>query len=251
MASGIIPKAYISHSDSLSGLRFKNLGARPTAEQYAALASGDFSELWNGDYWNDGTTMWRIVDNRGIARRRGDTNFDKPSLIIMPDNCLIPADVSTHLMNDTDTTAGGYKDTKYRSTYRSQCRSIVDAWCGSSHVASHRELISTAVADGKASSWAWETCDVELPTEFNIYGGSVWSNSYPGGSGNNVGSQWGQFALFQLAPYMAINRSQNYWLRDVASASWFALVDNYGYARTDRASNTSVGIRPFFILIGA
>lgn len=249
MASGIIPK--IDNFNSFCGLRFKNLGARPTAEQYAALASGDFSELWNGDYWNDGTRMWRIADNRGIARRRGNTNFDKPSLIIMPDNCLIPADGSTHLMNDTDTTAGGYDGTKYRSTYRSQCRSIVDAWCGSSHVASHNELISTAVADGKASSWDWKACDVELPTEFNIYGGSVWSNSSPTGSGYNVGSQWGQFALFQLAPYMAINRSQNYWLRDVASASWFAAVYRDGAAGYGGASSAGVGFRPFFILIGA
>jgi hypothetical protein len=154
-------------------------------------------------------------------------------------------------MNDTDTTAGGYKNTKYRLTYRSICRGIVDSWCGSSHVATHKELISTAVTDGKASSFAWESCDVELPTEFNIYGGSVWSSSSPAGSGNNVGSQWGQFALFQLAPYMAINKSQNYWLRDVASASLFACVANAGSASSFVASLTHVGFRPFFIFIGA
>jgi hypothetical protein len=249
MASGVITKPV--NAGSFSGLRFKNLGTSPTSAQCAAVASDDMSELWNGDYWQDGNRIWRIVDNRGIARRRGDTNFDKPSLIIMPDDCLVPADGSTHLMNDTDTTAGGYKDTKYRLTYRSICRSIVDSWCGSSHVATHKELISTAVTDGKASSFAWESCDVELPTEFNIYGGSVWSSSSPAGSGNNVGSQWGQFALFQLAPYMAINRSQNYWLRDVASASWFARVDYNGSAYSGGASATYVGFRPFFIFIGA
>ena len=246
MATGLVRITDNTKTGYLSGLRFKNLGTVPTPAQCAALASNDMSDFWNGDYWQSGNRIWRIVDNRGIARRRGDSNFDKPSLIIMPDDCLVPADGSTHLMNDTDTTVGGYKDTKYRSSYRSVCRNIVDAWCGSSHVATHKELISTAIADGKASSWAWESCDVELPTEFNIYGGSVWSNSP-----YNVGSQWGQFALFQLAPYMAINRSQNYWLRDVASASWFASVCYYGNAYDGWSSTTSVGFRPYFILIGA
>lgn len=242
----------IQTANSLSGLRFKNLGSSPTSDQYSALASGDFSDFWNGDYWNDGSRIWRIVDNRGIARRRGDSSFDKPSLIIMSDTCLIAPDGSTtHLMNDTDTTTGGYAGTKYRSTYRSQCRTIINNWCGSSHVASHRELLSNTVTNGKASGWAWTDCDVELPSEFNIYGAPVWSNYSDGGSAHNVGSQWGQFALFQLAPYMAINRSQNYWLRDVASASSFAVVSHYGGANNGGASLTGVGLRPFFILIGA
>lgn len=251
MATGLVRITDNTKTGYLSGLRFKNLGTVPTPAQCAALASNDMSEFWNGDYWQSGNRIWRIVDNRGIARRRGDTNFDKPSLIIMPDDCLVPADGSTHLMNDTDTTAGGYKNTKYRSTYRSICHSIVDSWCGSSHVATHKELISSAVTDGKASSFSWESCDVELPTEFNIYGGSVWSNSSSAGSGNNVGSQWGQFALFQLAPYMAINRSQSYWLRDVVAASWFAIVASNGPANGFGASATHIGFRPFFILIGA
>lgn len=236
----------------LSGLRFKNLGTSFTSEQATKLANGDLTDFWNGDYWTDSSQgiIWRIVDNTGIARRRGDTNFDKPSLIIMPDGNLIKGDGSTtHLMNDTDTTANGYAGTKYRSTYRSQCKTKIANFFGSSHIAAHRELLSTGVTSGKASSWAWTDCDVELASEFNIYGAPVWSNYTDGGAGYNVGSQWGQFRLFALAPYMAISRSENYWLRDVVSSSRFAYVGYLGYADYNGASLTRVGLRPLFILI--
>lgn len=235
----------------LSGLRFKNLGTSFTSAQATALAAGDFSDFWNGDYWNDTAQgiVWRIVDNTGIARRRGDTNFDKPSLIIMPDAPLIAADGSTHLMNDTDTTAGGYAGTKYRSTYRSTCKTKFDNFFGSAHIASHRELLCNAVTSGKPSGWAWADCDIELPSEANIYGHNAWSGYTDGGSGYNIGTQWGQFRLFALAPYTAINRSHNYWLRDVVSASWFAFVGDIGHAAIYGASNPWVGLRPLGIII--
>ena len=234
-----------------SGLRFKNLGTSFTAEQAQAIANGDFSDLWNGDYWNDTTQgiVWRIVDNTGIARRKGDTNFDQPSLVIMPDNPLIPSDGSTHLMNDTDTTAGGYAGTKYRTTYRGTCKTKFNNFFGSAHIANHRELLCNAVTSGKASSWAWTDCDIELPSEANIYGHNAFSCYTDGGSGFNIGTEWGQFRLFALAPYMAINRDHNYWLRDVVSASWFALVHADGVASHYGASNPHVGLRPLGIII--
>jgi hypothetical protein len=237
-----------------TGLRFKNLGTSFTSAQQTALANGDFSEFWNGDYWVIGGHNWRIVDNSGIARRKGDTNFDSNSLVIMPDDNLVVAEV--YLIDDADDSRHGYNNCAYRTRTdgkgRAQCKSIISSAFGSSHIASHRELMSTARGKSGATSWAWTDADVELPSEANIYGHSAFSSGILSGCyspGYNIGSEWGQFMLFRLAPYMAINRSQNYWLRDIASASYFALVANTGYAGSNAPSYTGVGLRPHFILV--
>lgn len=237
-----------------TGLRFKNLGTSFTSAQQTALANGDFSEFWNGDYWVIGGHNWRIVDNSGIARRKGDTNFDSNSLVIMPDDNLVVAEA--YLIDDANDSGHGYNNCAYRTRTdgkgRAQCKSIISSAFGSSHIASHRELMSTARGTSGATSWAWTDADVELPSEANIYGHSAFSSGILSGCyspGYNIGSEWGQFMLFRLAPYMAINRSQNYWLRDIASASAFANVLCYGAADSAPPSYARVVLRPHFILV--
>ena len=241
-----------------TGLRFKNLGTSFTAEQATALANGDFSEFWNGDYWVINGHNWRIVDNSGWARRRGDTNFDSNSLVVMPDDNLVVAqayliDGYTSQSNaDTHGYANcGYRTDEHSGYGRTQCKTLFQNAFGSSHVASHRELMSTSRGTGGALSWAWQDADVELPSEVNIYGHSVWGSGLESGVDEpsfNIGDRWGQFMLFRLAPYMAINRSQNYWLRDIHSASTFAYVNNGGDATDTAPSNPYVGLRPYSII---
>ena len=237
-----------------TGLRFKNLGTSFTSAQQTALANGDFREFWNGDYWVIGGHNWRIVDNSGIARRKGDTNFDSNSLVIMPDDNLVVAEA--YLIDDANDSGHGYNNCAYRTRTdgkgRAQCKSIISSAFGSSHIASHRELMSTARGTSGATSWAWTDADVEFPSEANIYGHSAFSSGILSGCyspGYNIGSEWGQFMLFRLAPYMAINRSQNYWLRDIASASGFAGVHGDGVANYYAPSIPTVGLRPHFILV--
>lgn len=241
-----------------TGLRFKNLGTSFTAQQATALANGDFSEFWNGDYWVINGHNWRIVDNSGWARRRGETNFNSNSLVVMPDDNLVLAEA--YLIDGgtsgSNTDTHGYANCGYRTDEKSgkgrtQCKTLFQNAFGSSHVASHRELMSTSRGTGGALSWAWQDADVELPSEVNIYGHSVWGNGLEGGVDEpsfNIGDRWGQFMLFRLAPYMAINRGQNYWLRDIHSASYFAYVDYDGYANYSAPSTTYVGLRPYSII---
>lgn len=91
MAESVIHQTFANEAWK-TGLRFKNLGSSFTSAQATALANNDFSEFWNGDYWVINGHNWRIVDNSGWARRRGDTNFDSPSLIVMPDDNLVLAE---------------------------------------------------------------------------------------------------------------------------------------------------------------
>lgn len=242
----------MSKGNWLTGLRFKNLGTSFSAEQATALATGDFSEFWNGDYWIINGVTWRIVDNTGWARRRGDTEFNSPSLIIMPDTNLIEAEA--FLIDDSNTATHGYKDCAYRtrsdSKGKSACKTAFEGAFGATHIASHKEIISTGRGANGATGWAWDTCDVELPSEVNIYGHNVWAKSQDanGGGAFNTGDRWGQFMLFRLAPYMAINRSISYWLRDIVGASSFALVSYRGAAASDAPSGALLGLRPYAIV---
>lgn len=224
-----------------------DLGSTFTAAQQAAIANGSFSEMDIGDYWSFGGKRQRIWDG-DWALRKGDTEISTHHLVLMTDDNMLKADGSTtHYMNDTDTTAGGYAGTKYRSTYRSQLMSTWASWFGSGHILTHRELLCNAVTNGKASGWAWYDCDVELPSEIMMYGSTIWSNYTDGGSGYNVGTAYPQFALASIDPSRVINR-ENYWLRDVASASWFADVSFNGDAYCDGAPAPWVGLRPYILL---
>ena len=230
------------------GYRNKFLGNEFTDAQKAAIAAGDFSDLWNGDYWIINGIYWRIWDNTGWYMNKGDTPFTKPHLVIMPDECL----VKLKGINATDVTTGGYNDTRYRSTDRATCRTIIANAFGADHIGSHRELISNAIANGHASGWAWVDADVELPSEACIYGTTVWGDGY--GQGYNTGIFYARLALSGLNPSSIVAKkpdgtTENYWLRDVVSAVWFANVSGYGVATDNGAAGAFVGFRPLFLLI--
>ena len=137
----------------------------------------------------------------------------------MPDDNLLKANgSSTHYMNDSDTTAGGYVGTKLRSTYISQMKNTIAAFFGADHILSHRELLCNAVSNGKASGWAWYDSTVEIPSECMMYGTEDWANYTDGGAGYNMGTAYPILPLAMIKPERVVNR-ENFWLRDVVSAS--------------------------------
>ena len=240
------------------GIRRKSLGSVFTAAQASALANDDMSDFWNGDYWTINNIKWVIVDNSGSWRKSSGFG-DTPSLIIMPETNLISAEA--YLIDNANDSGHGYRNCAYRTRTdgkgRAACRTIVNNAFGSSHVATHNELMSNGRSSSGASGWAWCSTtdvdvpvpDVELPSEANIYGHGIMGSSALGGAGGyNEGLNYRQFMLFKLSPKDAIN-GQNYWLRDIVSASGFAFVFGDGYAGVTAPSGTFVGLRPYFILI--
>lgn len=248
----------IKYGNWRTGIREKNLGNSFTADQQSALAAGDFSEFWNGDYWVINGVTWRIVDNTQPQKNRGDTNFTTPHLVIFPDSLLVSAEA--YLIDggtsSSNTDTHGYANCGYRTDEkankgRTQCKNLFKNAFGASHIATHRELMSTSRGTGGATGWDWQDADVELPTEENIYGHGVWGagkadDAYV--SGWNVGSQWGQWMLYKLCPTMALSRI-NYWLRNIRSASYFARVSYGGSAYFDTPSVPYVGLRPYALLV--
>lgn len=227
-----------------------SLGTSFTAEQQADLAAGRLHKFPNGAYWQNGNRKWRIIDNTQPFLNKGDTAFTKPHLVIMSDDNLLKADGSTtKYMKDSNDTTGGYQATKYRQTYRAQCKALFTAFFGASHIATFRDLQTSAVANGHASNWSWVDADVELPSEIQVYGSNVWqADGSAGYFGYDTGISFPQFALFRLAPKYITNR-ENWWLRNVVSAAGFSVVVSGGGADCRYASHALVGLRPFALLI--
>lgn len=233
---------FITNADAKNSIyRGKYLGSAVTAEQYDAISSGTFTDLYIGDYWTIGGINWRIAAFN-YYRNTGDSSLSSNHITIVPDTLLY-----THVMNNTDITTGGYMGSKMYTEGLEQAKTIIRGIFGT-HLIKHRQLLSNATVDGKASGWAWVDSEVELMNEIMVYGSVVWGESTIGGSGYNIGVGKSQLPLFRLNPRM-INIRQPYWLRDVVSASYFAYVSDHGDAACGIASSahgSAHGVRPAF-----
>lgn len=218
--------------------RGKNLGTSVTAEQYAAISSGKFTDLYIGDYWVIKGVTYRIAAF-DYYYNCGDTNFTKHHVVIVPDTSLYKAQ-----MNTSNVTTGGYTGSAMYKSNLAQAKTTIKAAFGSAHVLTKRELLTNAVNGNTPSGWAWFDSDVELMNEVQAYGSVAWGAH--DGNGYNVASGDGQFPLFMFDRTKLHNR-EDYWLRDVASATGFSYVSSYGDATFNDASHSS-GVRPAFCI---
>lgn len=218
--------------------RGKNLGTSVTAEQYAAISSGKFTDLYIGDYWVIKGVTYRIAAF-DYYYNCGDTNFTKHHVVIVPDTSLYKAQ-----MNTSNVTTGGYTGSAMYKSNLAQAKTTIKAAFGSAHVLTKRELLTNAVNGNTPSGWAWFDSDVELMNEVQVYGSVAWGAH--DGNGYNVASGDGQFPLFMFDRTKLHNR-EDYWLRDVSSATSFSYVGGHGHADTSDAS-ASHGVRPAFCI---
>lgn len=221
--------------------RGKNLGTTVTEEQWEAISSGTFTDLYIGDYWVIGGVNWRIAAF-DYYLNCGDTSFTKHHAVIVPDTCLYNAQ-----MNTTNVTTGAYKGSAMYTANLTQAKSTINSAFGSSHVLSHRIYLSNATSNGRASAGEWTDSTVDLMCEHMVYGSGIFS---PVSDGSNIPNNYrvekGQLPLFALEPSRICNRA-TWWLRDVITAAYFAFVGGNGYADYYGASN-SYGVRPAFCI---
>jgi hypothetical protein len=218
--------------------RGKNLGTSVTAKQYAAISSGKFTDLYIGDYWVINGVTYRIAAF-DYYYNCGDTNFTKHHVVIVPDTSLYKAQ-----MNTSNVTTGGYTGSAMYKSNLAQAKTTIKAAFGSAHVLTKRELLTNAVNGNTPSGWAWFDSDVELMNEVQAYGSVAWGAH--DGNGYNMASGDGQFPLFMFDRTKLHNR-EDYWLRDVSSATSFSRVSGGGDASYGNASN-SIGVRPAFCI---
>ena len=220
--------------------RGKNLGTSVTPAQKTAITTGTFEDMYVGDYWVINGVIWRIADIN-YWYNCGDTSFTKNHLVMVPDSSLY----STK-MNETNITVGGYVGSKMYAENLNQAKTTIQT-AFRDLLLTHREYLTNAVTNGYPSGGAWFDSTVELMNEIMVYGSYIYT---PGGTGSILVNRYTinkqQLALFSLNPGM-INRLQSFWLRDVSSSSYFALVNFNGIALGNNASN-SLGVRPAFAI---
>lgn len=218
--------------------RGKNLGTSVTEEQYAAISSGKFTDLYIGDYWVIKGVTYRIAAF-DYYYNSGDTDFTKHHAVIVPDTSLYKAQ-----MNTSNVTTGGYIGSAMYKSNLAKAKTTIKAAFGSAHVLTKRELLTNAVIGNTPSGWAWFDFDVVLMNEVHVYGSVAWGEH--DGNGYNVASGDGQFPLF-LFDRTKLHNREDYWLRDVSSATDFSFVSGAGHSNNGAASS-SLGVRPAFCI---
>ncbi len=105
--------------------------------------------------------------------------------------------------------------------------------------------VSTGDYGGASSGWAWYESKLDLMSEVNVYGSTIWSSS-----GYDIGIDNRQYAIFKLKPEFINsynNKRFNYWLKAVSNSMAFADIAG-GSAFAHYASNTDIGVRPRFLI---
>ena len=150
----------------------------------------------------DGTTYsdvkW-IVGDLDYHLHRGDTETTDHHVLIFPKSPIGHAQ-----MNTTNDTTGGYKGSKMWTTTIPLYVTAIQNAFGSTHILSHRELltksISTTIASGAgagrvgcSNDWEWTSVLVNLFNENMVYGEGILASSF-----FDVGECNSQISLMQL-----------------------------------------------------
>lgn len=260
----------ISHTDlnHNSFYRGKDLTTYFTSgEMSKAIAAGTFMDIFPGDYITmsvtvDGTTYsnvkWIVGDidyhyKRGW-RDNNSTYGDSSGQTTEHHVLMFPEGVlGSHYMNSSNVTTGAYIGSDMWKTYIPLYVTGIQNAFGTSHVLGHNELLANSMGNNLASSagagwvgssnnWAWYPVLANLFNEPMVYGTTSFSSS-----GYDVGDCNTQIAAFRLNKAMSFVRSSWYWLRAVASASYFCGAHYTGSAGAHIASSVG-GVRPYFLL---
>ena len=219
---------------------------------YEMINEGTFDDIYVGDYIIANGVTWLIADIDNYLNS-GDTPLTKHHATIIPANSLMTAP-----MNATNTTEGGYANSKMvKETLASLVTNegIIGKTFGN-HILEYRNCLSTkinpsainqsgSIDAGASNGWAWYTRKIDLMSEANVYGTTVWSSS-----GYDMGIDSRQYAIFQLNPEL-INSYENikfmYWLKDISSSGRFTTVNSSGISGYSLAS-TMNSVRPRFLI---
>jgi hypothetical protein len=237
-AEDLSPLIYANAGSHNSVFRGKFLGTSVTAAQFKAISDGTFEDLYVGDYWTMGGKNWRIA-GFDIFLHTGDTELTKHHAIVLPDEILYKGQ-----MNSTNTAAGGYYNSAMKQSGLAAALTTINSLFGSSHIITRRAMLDNAISGDDASGWAWYDSQIDLLTEEQVYGVSLWGTATH--NGYRCGVDYSRLPLFNLAPEFITNR-EVWWLRTVGSSAYFANVNDAGDASYTGASG-SWGVRPAFLI---
>ena len=243
----IVPKNAGTHNGIYRGKDITDLFYDGTLSQQ--IAAGTFDDVFIGDYIIGKVSKRKyLVADINYRLNMGDTECKTPHILMIPERIM-----GTAKMNDTNITTGTYVGSKMYIEYLMPFKEVIYNDFESEHIVSHRNLFANATTNGYESAGGWFHSDIELMNEIMVYGSNIFHNIQNGANlAYNYTMDKQQLSLFRLKPDLTVARNDAgerywYWLRDVVSASIFAIVSHYGFAGHGSASDSG-GVRPAFLI---
>jgi hypothetical protein len=241
----------VSHNGIFRG---KDLGTIANLNEYIAFRSAhgidnkSYKDLYLGDYFKiqDGTynAVW-MVAHFDYYYNKGDVASARGVLLIPRTTC------GSSKMNTENTTTGAYVSSIAHATTCPAIASSLSTVLGS-YLLSNKLLLSNttnasipsmmgANNNGASTAWVWTASQCDLPNEIQIYGSTVCSSSL-----HDVGESCEKLAVFNFINQVEYSRS-SFWLRAVASSTYFAYSNSVGYATVGNAS-FDTALRPLIYI---
>lgn len=212
---------------------------------YTRISSGEFDDLFVGDYIIVNNITWRIA-GFDTYLNKGDQLLTTHHAAIVPDSNL-----TSGAMNWDGSAEGGYvASLVYQNDLPTVLTDYITPVFGD-HIIEYTALLTkginptgynrTGANTGCSNSSDWYNRKLDLMDECEVYGCPIHSSS-----SEDCGLAYPQLPLFALAPQYIPN-GEAYWLKDVSTATSYACVSGGGiaYALWTAAFN---GVRPRFLI---
>lgn len=244
-----------------------------------AIRAQDWSDIYIGDYVElaftyEGAsrTVKFYVGEIDKFYKVGNTSLETHHLVMVTGDLGI-----NQVMNDSNTTAGGYVGSKAHTVTLPMLYAILNPLFNNA-ILTHREHLSNTVlsaqavslslddgngavtyscnnfpvyssgdpnAPGCVTAGSWYDCNLVLMSEIEMFG----SNRFSSSGIDDIMCPEGQIAAFKYnCNLQTLNRTINTWLRNVNSASRFCNCGNYGNSTRHVATYTNIRLRPRFLI---
>lgn len=243
----IIPKNAGAHNGIYRGKDITSKFYDGTLSQQ--IANQTFDDVFIGDYIIGKVSKRKyLVADINYRLHCGDTECKTPHILMIPERIL-----GTAKMNDTNIATGAYIGSKMYTEYLAPFKTVIQNDFEVGHILKHKNYFANAVTNGYESAGAWVDSTIELMNEIMVYGSNIFHNIT---NGTNIPANHtidkAQLSLFKLdkSKIVALNDAGErywYWLRDVVSSSYFAIVLSRGDASHAGASPAG-GVRPAFLI---
>ena len=214
------------------------------------ISQGTFDDIYVGDYIVANNIRWLVADIDNYLRE-GSPSLTQHHLTMIPASYL-----TTAAMSQSSSTENGYAGSDMVTKTLPNVFTEYIAPAFHEHVLTYGNLLVNSInmeansmagngLVGSSKSSDWYERKLDLMSEMNVFGATIWSSS-----GYDTGIDNHQYALFQLKPEFKNSDGRtriSYYLKDVASSTYFTCVSGYGNT-FGKYSSVSDGVRPRFLI---
>lgn len=215
-----------------------------------------YTETEDAEYNSEKTYYTKIVKTENVSLmiasfdyyyNVGDTALTTHHAVLIPRGYGF---ATAAKMNSSNTTVGSYFNSDMHQIvlpcYAKSLKTVLN-----NHLLAHKTTFPNAInastpsmagagMTGASNAWAWETVELQLMSEPQLYGTTVWSSS-----AYDVGTDYKKLPVFDFINCVQYGRG-GYWLRSVVSSTSFAFCSYSGGAGYYGASN-AFNVRPLIL----